>query len=247
MSSPQRKSKRSTQLIIKQHQPAKTWFLMIAYGGVAFGIGWFLYSFGLVQAGYSNVDLGKEISVLTEYRDELKSNNDRLKEQIAMLARSRQVESGAYAEIDTRLQELQSEILELKQEVAFYRGIVSSRESAGGLNVQSFFIENTQQEGVYQFKLVLTQVMKNQRIIRGKIKLAFEGVNDGKLQKISIKQASGGAKLNLALKFKYFQTIAGNVVFPDGFLPTRVFLDVIPVGKKQTRIEKIYDWTEILK
>lgn len=240
-------SKRSTQLIIKQHQPAKTWFLIIAYGAVAFGISWILYSFGLVQAGYSNVDFGKEIAQLTEYRDELKGDNDNLKEQVAMLERSRQVESGAYAEVDTRLQELQQEILELKEEVAFYRGIVSSRESAGGLNIQSFNIEKTQQEGVYQFKLVLTQVMKNQRIIRGKIKLAFEGVNAGKLQKISIKQASGGAKLNLDLKFKYFQTIAGNVVFPDGFLPTRVFLEVEPASKKLTKIEKAYDWTAILK
>jgi len=240
-------SKRSTQLIIKQHQPVKTWFIFIAYGAIAFGIGWFLYSFGLVQAGYSNVDLGKEIAQLAEHRDELKADKKKLLVQIAMLERSRQVESGAYAEVDSRLQDLQQEILELKQEVAFYRGIVSSRESAGGLNVQSFKIENTQQENVYQFKLVLTQVMKNQRIIRGKIKLAFEGVNDGKLQKISIRQASGGAKLNLGLKFKYFQTIAGNIVFPDGFLPTRVFLEVLPVGKKLTKIKKIYDWTAIVK
>ncbi len=240
-------SKRSTQLIIKQHQPAKTWFLIIVYGAVAFGISWFLYSFGLVQAGYSNVDLGKEIAQLTEHRDELKGNNETLKERVAMLERSRQVESGAYAEVDTRLQELQQEILELKEEVAFYRGIVSSRESAGGLNIQSFSIEKTQQEGVYQFKLVLTQVMKNQRVVKGKIKLAFEGVSEGKLQKISIKQASSGAKLNLDLKFKYFQTIAGNIVFPDGFLPTRVFLEVKPAGKKLTRIDKVYDWTAILK
>jgi hypothetical protein len=108
-------------------------------------------------------------------------------------------------------------------------------------------MEKTQEERVYQFKLVLTQVMKNERIVRGKVKLAFEGVNAGKMQKITIKQASGGAKLNLDLKFKYFQTIAGNVVFPDGFLPTRVFLEILPVGKKLAKMEKAYDWTAILK
>jgi len=225
----------------------KTWLLIIAYGAIAFGIGWFLYSFGLIQAGYSNVDLGKEIQDLTEQSDDLEGNNARLREQVVMLERSRQVETGAYAEVDTRLQELQQEILELKEEVAFYRGIVSSRESAGGLTIQSFDIEKTQEERVYQFKLVLTQVMKNERIVRGKIKLAFEGVNEGKMQKITIKQASGGAKLNLNLKFKYFQTIAGNVVFPDGFLPTRVFLEILPVGKNLAKMEKAYDWTAILK
>lgn len=239
-------SKRSTQLIIKHHQPVKTWLLIITYAAIALGIGWFLYSFGLVQAGYSNVDLGKEIEQLGEYRDVLQEENEQLREQIALLERSHQVESGAYAEVDDTLKTLQQEILELKEEVAFYRGIVSSRESAGGLTIQSFKIEKTQEERVYQFKLVLTQVMKNDRIVRGKIKLAVEGVNDGKLQKLNIRQASGGAKLNLNLKFKYFQTIAGNVVLPEGFLPTRVFLDVLPKGRKMTDMNKTYDWTAIL-
>ena len=239
-------SKRSTQLIIKHHQPVRTWLLIFAYAVIAFGIGWYLYSFGLIQAGYSNLDLGKEIQELTEYSDELGNENARLRENIAMLERSRQVESGAYAEVDVTLRELQQEILELKEEVAFYRGIVSSRESAGGLTIQSFNIEKTQEERVYQFKLVLTQVMKNERIVRGKIKLAFEGIKAGKLQRLTLNQVAGGAKTNLVLKFKYFQTIEGNVVFPHGFLPTRVFLEILPKGKKFTDMKKTYDWTAIL-
>ena len=239
-------SKRSTQLIIKHHQPIRTWLLICAYCAIALGIGWFLYSFGLIQAGYSNVDLGKEIQELTEYSDELGNENARLRENIAMLERSKQVESGAYAEVDVTLRELQQEILELKEEVAFYRGIVSSRESAGGLTVQSFKMEKTQEERVYQFKLVLTQVMKNERIVRGKVKLAFEGIKAGKLQRLTLSQVSGGAKTNLVLKFKYFQTIEGNVVFPDGFLPTRVFLEVLPKGRKLTDMKKTFDWATIL-
>lgn len=239
-------SKRSTQLIIKHHQPVRTWLLLLTYTAVAAGIGWFLYSFGLVQAGYSNVDLGKEIQELTEHSEQLEDRNKQLSEQIALLERSRQVESGAYAEVDDTLKELQEEILELKEEVAFYRGIVSSRESAGGLTIQSFKVEKTQEERVYQFKLVLTQVMKNDRIVRGRIDIELEGVNSGKVQKLSISKASGGAKTNFQLKFKYFQTIEGSVVLPEGFLPTRVFLEIRPKGKRLTRMNKTYDWAAIL-
>ena len=239
-------SKRSTQLIIKHHQPVRTWLLIITYIAIALGIGWYLYSFGLIQAGYSNVDLGKEIQELTESSDDLEDANQSLREQIALLERTRQVEKGAYSEVDDTLTELQEEVLELKEEVAFYRGIVSSRESAGGLTIQSFKVEKTQEERVYQFKLVLTQVMKNDRIVRGKIKLFIEGVNAGKLQKISSEKVSGGVKTNLALKFKYFQTIEGNVVLPDGFLPTRVFLEIKPKGRRLSDMKKTYDWAEIL-
>lgn len=220
--------------------------MFFLYGALALGVGWFLYSFGLVQAGYNNSELAEEVELITQHNQEIEKENKKLLEQIAVLERSRQVESEAYTELDNNLKELQQEILELKEEAAFYRGIVSPSESARGLNIQSFKVDKTQEDQVYRFKLVLTQVMKKDKAVSGEVKMVLEGIKDGVPKQIPLNKLTGGAPLKLDLKFKYFQTIEGNIVLPEGLLPSRIIVDVLPRGGKLLTLKKSFDWTAIL-
>lgn len=237
--------KRSQQLIIKQYQPIRFWALRLVYVLVLCVAGWGLYHVGQNSAGYNNTELANEADKLRDYIRGLEEQKQKLLEQVAVVERNRQVEQQAFSDVDSSLKSLQEEILELKQEVAFYRGIVAPKESEGGLNIQSFRIEKAAEERSFRFKLVLTQVAKNDAAVKGRVRIELAGVKDGKSLSLPLSDVSSGVVPNLDLRFKYFQTIEGNMVLPAGFAPTNVVIEIVPAAGR-TGFSKNFAWESSL-
>ncbi|MBL1277496.1 MAG: hypothetical protein COB30_015550 [Ectothiorhodospiraceae bacterium] len=237
----------ATRLIIKSHHPwrhrAKLSFLSVLTVAVA----WAVFEFGLSRAGYDNDSLLEEGTLLRQQlAEEVLSTSD-LRARIAVLERAAQVDKQAYGSVETSQKQAQDEMLELKEEVAFYRGIVSPSETASGLNIPSFSVVDIGGDGAYRFKLVITQMKTNQRLVKGHAKVIFEGIKDGRQVQLSLKQVSAGALDKLKLRFKYFQNNEGEIVLPKGFLPSRVLVELVPTGKGAKRLKKTFDWSDIVK
>ena len=235
-----------SKLIIKSHHP---WKQRAKIGSVVLGLGlvaWWVFQYGHSRAGFDYDDLLKERDALT---DKLESANDEVKkhrERIAVLERAGQIDKQGYGGVEQSLKQAQDEMLELKEEVAFYRGIVSPTETASGLSIADFRVSGIGEERAYRFKLVMTQMKSNTRVIKGYARVAFEGVQNGAQVEHTLYKVSGGALDKLRLRFKYFQNIEGEIVLPEGFLPSRVLVDVVPSGKGLTRLKKTFDWPDIL-
>ncbi len=214
---------------------------------VALGLGgWGVFLLGQQAAGLDNDSLRAERDRLRAQLSEAEASNRRLSARVAVLERAEQIDRQAYGEVERSLRQVQDEMLELKEEVAFYRGIVSPAETASGLNVTRFSLFGMGEEGVYRFKLVLTQLRSNNRLVKGHARIAIEGVLHGKQTQLSLKEVSGGTLDRLKLRFKYFQNIEGDLVLPEDFLPSRVIVEVVPVGKGWQRFKKSFDWSDII-
>lgn len=237
----------SSRLIIKSHQPRQHLLKIVASVVVAGLLLWGMFEFGFSRAGYDNVSLAQERESLQGQLAEAKDEGRRLREQIAILERAAQVDKQAYTQVEESLKQLQDEALELKEEVAFYRGIVSPAETASGLTVTRFQLENIGAEGAYRFKLVLSQLKNNSQVVKGEAGMLFEGLMNGEQTQLSLSELTHGKLDRLKLRFKYFQDMEGDVVLPEGFLPSRVLVEVVPVGKEATRLKKTFDWSDIIK
>ncbi len=238
-------AKKTGQLVIRQHQPIRYWATMSAYVIALCSAGWGLYFLGQRSAGFDFSQLSDKLVTTTEYVRNLEEQKAKLSEQIAVLEQGRQVEQQAFSDVDTSLKSLQQEIIELKEEVAFYRGIVAPKESEGGLNIQSFKIEKTSEDRVYRYKVVLTQVSKSDSLVRGRVKIDLAGIRDGKPTKIPLSEVSGNTPPNLDLRFKYFQTFEGSMLLPVGFNPTNIEIEIEPAGGRAGLI-KSFSWDSIL-
>jgi hypothetical protein len=237
----------SSRLIIKSHQP---WRHRLKVGGSVLAsvlVLWGVFEYGFSRAGYDNASLLQEREAMQEGLKAAKEENRRLSERISILERAAQVDQQAYAQVEESLKQAQDEMLELKEEVAFYRGIVSPAETASGLAVTRFQLENIGEEHTYRFKLVLSQLKTNNRVVKGYARVAFDGVMAGEQRQLDLKELSRGKQDRLKLRFKYFQDIEGDVVLPEGFLPSRVLVEVVPTGKNATRLKKSFDWSDIIK
>jgi len=229
------------QLRVKHHNPWKTRVFLLL-GLLAMGVGgWSLFDYGRYAAGYDSAESGLEESRLVALVDELHGKIDRLREQKAQLERAAQIERKAYNELDTSLKVLQGEILELKEELAFYRGIVSPREASRGLRLQRFSLEPNGLRS-YRYTVVLTQVLKNDRLARGRVKLYVEGLQNNEPKTLDLSALSENSVKELNYRFKYFQNLEGDLELPRGFRPMRATTQILPGGRQQDMIEKTIDW-----
>ena len=230
-------------LVVKAHQPWKSKFIWVLILLVLLISGWTLFDYGRFTAGYNSKESANEIGNLLEVQNHLEKRIEELREEKAVLERAAQIERKAYNELDTTLKILQGEILELKEELAFYRGIVSPKDSSSGLYLQNFLLEQNGFTHSYRFKVVLTQVLKNDRLASGKVRLKFDGLLGGEPKNYTLKQVTAKKIRELNYRFKYFQNVAGVVEFPNEFKLLRVTVQILPRGKERDMIEKTIEWT----
>ena len=229
------------QLKVKPHNPWKTRvFILLGLLAIAVG-GWGLFDYGRYKAGYDSAEVDLEQLRLVALVDELHSEIDHLREQKAQLERAAQIERKAYNELDNNLKVLQGEILELKEELAFYRGIVSPRDASRGLRLQRFSLEPNGLRS-YRYTVVITQVLKNDKLARGRVKLYVEGLQNNEPKTLELSALSENSVKELNYRFKYFQSLEGDLELPSGFRPTRATAQILPGGRQRDMIEKTIDW-----
>ena len=235
----------SAQLIIKAHSPWKFWLKWLLLLSVLGAVSWLMFTLGQVSSGQLNHTLQQEQTRMQEKLYRLDRENTGLREKYAVLERASQVDKESYNAISENMKNLQNELLELKEQVAFYRGIVAPTEGASGLLIRDLKFDSLGDENGYHFKLVITQVMKNEYLVRGRVQVLIDGLLAGQQKQLTLSQLSGGKLDDIKMEFKYFQNIEGDIVLPEGFVPSSVVVDLIPSGKGRTRIKKNFEWADI--
>jgi len=232
-------------LIVKAHSPWKTRSFLLLFIIVIGLAGWALFEYGRFSGGYDTIEVGQEHRVLLTHVDDLEGQIETLREEKAVLERAAQIERKAYDELDTTLKVLQAEILELKEELAFYRGIVSPKEAAQGLHLQRFKIEANGKPQGYRYKVILTQVLQNDRTARGNIRISIAGQQGSEDKVLNLNEVTEKSVRELEYSFKYFQNLEGDIQLPNGFKPQRVTVHLIPKGGSKSGNElvvKTFDW-----
>jgi hypothetical protein len=217
--------------------------LSIQLGAVLAAIltAWGMYEYGRNDGGYDVVAAFDQRQQLENKLDSSYQTNTQLREQMAVLERSSQIEQEAYKQLEGTVNGLQDEILELKEELAFYRGIVSPGDARAGLNLQTFELSPTLIERKYHYKLVLTQVLSNGVVAYGKISFSVEGSKEGQPVEFTLAQLSDNTR-ELSFRFKYFQSFEGDISLPEGFNPSKVNLVVKPRSRKHKQLNESINW-----
>lgn len=230
-----------TRLVVRPHRPFKTIIVATLTSLTVIVSGWSLFEYGRYRAGFDRFGAEAAEQQLQARVQDLLTGIAALREENAGLQRARQVEREAHETLNGSLRTLQDEMLELKEELAFYRGIVSPREASRGLRLQSFQLDRGGRPNVWRYKLVLTQVLKNDTLARGSVEMQLEGLHEGSQASLGLAELSSDSAATLAYQFKYFQNLEGHLIVPEGFTPQRLTVRVVPRGGKNT-IKQVYDW-----
>lgn len=237
-------AKKPTHVIVKARHPRVKQALYLVLTAVVLAGGWALFDYGRSRAGFdAHAARGARDAMATRIL-ELEAENKRLSGQNAVLEQARDIDRRAYEEIDHNLAALQDELLELKQEAAFYRRLVNASD-AKGLQIESVKLQRDGESAEYHYRLVLTQYASPPSLVQGDVRMTVAGLKDGVQAELSHQELLGADKAALSFRFRHFQELAGSLVLPAGFVPVRLLLKVAPRDASRPPLERTYTWTEL--
>lgn len=235
---------KSGSLVVRHHSPWRHRLIVAASIAGILIAGWGIYVLGQHQAGFDRLSAGETTQKLRDVISQLQAEKEELRTQVALVERSTQMDKQAYTEVDTNLKSLQSEILELREEVSFYRGIVAPKESSTGIRIERLKLDQANDERVYRYNLVITQVLKNDKIVEGVVDVVVTGLQDGRLVQLALDRLATSGRKRLDFQFRYFQRFEGDMLLPEGFSPRTVEISVKPRQRKE--VESSFDWQALL-
>lgn len=228
------------ELVIKPRVPPRIKLLVAASAAaVLLGGAVYIYNYGLSMAGFERQYAEQAQQSLIEDNRRLKQENHALREALARAERAIQMDQASYQELEKSLKASAQEIIKLREELNFYRNIISPADKKAGLRIQSLAIEPAGVNRRYRYKLVLIQALKHEQSIRGTARFEIIGVQAG--QDAVLRHPAPNERA-IGVNFKYFQDIEGHFDLPAGFTPQRIKVNVT-AGGGQT-VEAEYAWPQ---
>ncbi len=200
--------------------------------------------------GYQSYELGHlqlERETLISRIAELENRNHNLVQKNAHLKGNSKIERGAYESANQELVRLQQELLSQKEELVFYRGIVSPKDSALSVNLQSFEIRKKNNQNQYSYKMILTKSGKSTKKVRGGANVLIRGERDGSVSELKMTDiVLENSTTDTKFAFRYFQVFEGDIAIPDDFEPFEVEIGIKPTTKKVKSFSETISWARVL-
>lgn len=229
------------ELVVKPRLSSHAKLLLLT-GVVSVAIltaGW-IYNYGLAMAGFDRLSADRHQHRLQEEVRQQNTENQELRDALARAQRSVQMNETAFQELDRSLKSSAQEIVKLREELNFYRNIISPVDKKSGLRIQNLYIERTSSATQYRYKLVLIQALKHELTIRGSANFEIAGVQSGQDTVLTFPSANDRP---IQVNFKYFQDIEGRFDLPKNFKPQRVKVNIVPSSGAQS-VEETYAWPQ---
>ena len=232
------------RMVVRPHRPMRNGIVYTLLAVLALATIGGAFEFGRLRAGFDAAEADRESERSKDELATLERQNRELRERVALLERSSEIDREAREQVQGNLSSMQDEVLELREELAFYRGIVSPEDAQAGLRIQSFQVSPGPADGLFHYRLVLIQAIKHDRRASGRVDVTIHGVRDGQPVSLPLQELVTGGKDEFNYSFKYFQNFDGDLRLPSGFTPARVDIAVLPGGRATDAIRRALEWTE---
>ncbi len=175
----------------------------------------------------------------------LQAENEQLKQRLAELQRSAQVNEVALRSLQGSLTEREEQISGLRADLGFYSRLVGGDGQRQGLRVQEVHVQSVPQSSAWNLTISLTQNVRRGNEITGKATVTVEGLRNGKVEQLKWSALGDAAqKDGLPFRFKYFQQVHCTFVLPADFRPTRLRIHAEP--NSGTEANRAVGWSEAL-
>jgi len=173
----------------------------------------------------------------------LAARNAELESQNQSLVQQQQTANTTLAALKQAMASRDVEMQTLKQEQAFYAKLIGIDGSRSGLGVHSIALAPVKNTNAWNFTVTLVNTAENADSARGKLTVAVEGVQAGKLATLDWAHLSGsGGKEGIPFAFKFFQQVQGSLALPKGFVPNRITVMLQPEGGSS--VTRTLDWSQ---
>ena len=217
---------------IVQPNSAARWF------GVA---AWFGFDYGREWAGFAASDSSRAVRRLRESVSALEDERLELRQKVAILQRSGQIDREASRLAQEELKKIQEEKMELEKDVEFLRNLVEE-SATGGLRVKDFKLSARDSLREYSYSFTVSQTKKDFGVSQGNIHITVVGSQGGEAKALDLAALTMDKTDRQRMRFRHFQNVQGMIRLPEGFSPDSVTVDIRPTTKKLAPLTQDFDW-----
>jgi len=232
------------RLVVKSHRPWQFALAIVLLSTFFAVLTWLLLDNVHWTAIKDRIRLGDDYKRVLQVNRNLEKENQRLREKVVTLQQTVSLDKQTASMLQDEMASLQDQIHKLKGELEFYQGIMESTRDTEGLNIYGVDITPLSMDRAFLLRLVLTHVVKGDKVAKGSVKVLIEGVDEeGAVQKFNLSDLSIEDAPALEFEFKNFKRIERHLTLPSGFEPRRIYVQIQPRGRDQTLISKVFEWS----
>jgi hypothetical protein len=133
---------------------------------------------------------------------------------------------------------------ELEEGLSFYRSMVVSDDTAKGLSLQTPELVPGDDPGRVKYRIFVQQKDREYDLVEGRLLVEVVGVSGDR--EVTYPLAKLSKEFNdksATLRFRYFQSIEGEINLPDGFEPREMKLSVRARKPREMVVSAQFPWT----
>ena len=166
-----------------------------------------------------------------------------LSQQVANLKLGSAIDRKSSEDVRAEVIDLKGQISGLKEDISFYRGLMSPTDNKSGLTIGSLNVISTGVARDFEYKLVVQQLATRHKMFSGYLTFRIFGRQLDQPVTLALKNVSDSVSFDrIKLRFKYFQTIKGRLVLPEGFEPERIELVAMSSEAPKVEVKKKFGW-----
>ncbi|GHD33394.1 DUF6776 family protein [Halioglobus pacificus] len=143
-----------------------------------------------------------------------------LEQQIVSLDTRNEVDRATIEILRREIAQQKLQIAELEEGIQFYRGLMAPGEIGQGLSLRPMELVSTGVERRYLYRLVAQQEARKHSTLQGELYAEIVGTVDGERKTYPLSSLTDDMETSVQkLRFKYFQSVEGELTLPEGFQP----------------------------
>jgi len=231
-------------MVVVPYRPWKRLFFTLA---LVAGVGvsaLFGFAYGYYQTSQTQQTVQPDRAELVEEIELLRVENFDLNRQVAILDRTSVMDQRANEEVQDTISSLRDQVALLKQDITYYRSVVSEETEDTGLIISNWDINSTREDDLYRYKLVMRQQdADGDTFLTGHVNVNLVGRQNEEFVTLPLRAVSAEQdQLDIRLRFKFFQNIEGELTLPEGFVPNLVQIAAVETSPFEKTLDQDFSW-----
>ncbi len=199
------------------------------------------YNAGFMSGKTTAPELKDVSQEVKNYVVQLQKENNQLQKDLIFAKSNAQIHVEAQKTLGNHIKTLQQQNTDLKRDMALYQTIAGNKAENQGLEIKSFQIFESEKPNTYRYLLILSKQAAPQKYVEGAVKMVILGKIGDKPIELPVKYVDPTRTDGLGFKFRHLQELAGELSFPDQFVPEGVQFRVTP-DKEWPQLQRHFAW-----
>lgn len=219
------------------------WLLIAVFFTLALAyLGWKVYSLGDTQLVRQNRIVTLRTEELEERVERISEERDQLRQQVASLERSAQVDREAARRLREDLEKLQGERLELREDLTLLETLTTGKTPGTRLRVSRFRVTKMAREQRYRYSMTATLSPELEEPVSATVAIRLSGMLGDESVDLNLFELGEKKRLSRKISFKHLQMIEGEFKLPGDFEPDMVTIDITTNNENVKNLTRSFPW-----